>query len=272
MAEPLVFESGDARLTVSPDDGARMRSLVIGGDELLVTEGSSPILWGCYPMAPFAGRIRHGAFHFDGRDVRLPINLAPHAIHGTVFDRAWTVLDDRTLVIDLGPTWPFVGRVLQHLELTDGSLSVFLRLEAEERMPAALGWHPWFRRRLSGTSDRPTDPSPPADLRFDAASMLLRDAEGIPTGKLVRPTPRPWDDCFTDLAGAPALTWPGRLALEIDSSCAYWVVYDEPEPSICVEPQSSPPDFIRLAPVVVEPGRPLTATMTWRWRRLDAMV
>jgi aldose 1-epimerase len=262
----LVLESGDARLEISPAAGGRMASFVVGGSELLARTGSGPFYWGCYPMVPFAGRIRDGTFDFDGRRVTLPRNMPPHAIHGTVLDRPWTVVDAGTLSIDLGPAWPFAGRVTQRFDLEDDELRVSLTLEADEPMPGAVGWHPWFPRRLTGSTARPASASEPAALAFDAARMLVRDPDGIPTGELVEPTPRPWDDCFTGLRSAPTLTWPGVLSLELTSSCDYWVVYDEPAETICVEPQSSPPDFVHLDPVLVTPGRPLPETMTWRWQ------
>jgi aldose 1-epimerase len=265
--DPLILESGDARLEISPAAGGRMASFVVDGSELLARTGSGALYWGSYPMVPFPGRIRDGTFEFEGRRIELPLNLPPHAIHGTVHDRPWTVVDDRTLSIDLGPTWPFAGRVTQRFDLEGDRLSATLTLEADEPMPGAVGWHPWFPRRLTGTASRPAPPSPPAVLGFDAALMFVRDASGIPTGELVEPTARPWDDCFTGLRSAPTLTWPGVISLELTSSCDYWVVYDEPADTICVEPQSSPPDFVHLDPVVITPGRPLTATMTWRWRR-----
>jgi aldose 1-epimerase len=266
-ADPLVLESGDARLEVDSAAGGRMASLIVDGSDLLARTGSGALYWGCYPMVPFPGRIRDGTFEFEGRRIELPRNLPPHAIHGTVLDRPWTVVDDQTLSIDLGPTWPFAGRVRQRFSLGGDELRVSLTLEADEPMPGAVGWHPWFPRWLTGTASRPTAPSPPAVLGFDAAQMFVRDVSGIPTGELIEPTARPWDDCFTGLRSAPTLTWPGVLSLEMTSSCAYWVVYDEPADTICVEPQSSPPDFVHLDPVVVTPGQPLTATMTWRWRR-----
>jgi aldose 1-epimerase len=262
----LVLESGEARLEISPAAGGRMASLVVGGSELLARTGSGPFYWGSFPMVPYPGRIRDGSFDFEGRRVDLPRNMPPHAIHGTVLDRPWTVIDDRTLSIDLGPAWPFAGLVTQGFDLEDDQLSVSLTLEADEPMPAAVGWHPWFPRRLAGSTARPATPSAPVVLGFDAARMFVRDADGIPTGELVEPTARPWDDCFTGLRSAPTLTWPGVLSLELTSSCDYWVVYDEPPETICVEPQSSPPDFVHLDPVVVTPDRPLAATMTWRWR------
>jgi aldose 1-epimerase len=262
----LVLESGGARLEISPAAGGRMGSFVVDGHELLARAGSGPFDGGSFPMVPYPGRIRDGTFEFDGRRVDLPRNLPPHAIHGTVFDRAWAIVDERTLSIDLGPVWPFAGRVTQQFDLEDEELRTSLTLEADQPMPGAVGWHPWFPRRLTGSATKPAAASPPAILRFDAARMFVRDAAGIPTGELIEPTARPWDDCFTGLRSPPILTWPGVLSLELTSSCDYWVVYDEPADTICVEPQSSPPDFVHIDPVVVTPDQPLTATMTWRWR------
>jgi aldose 1-epimerase len=264
----LVLAAGDARLIVSAHDGGRISSLVVGGDELIVTEGYGPIRWGCYPMVPFPGRIRDGRFTFRGREVQLPINLPPHAIHGTVFERAWTMAGPDRLSIDLGPDWPFPGRVEQTFELRPDGLTVTLTLEADEPMPGAVGWHPWFRRVLAGTADRPTAASAPVELRFEADRMFVRGDDGLPTGAVSEPGPRPWDDCFIGVHTAPRVSWPGRLALEIQSSADHWVVYDEAVEGICVEPQTAPPDFPHIAPRTVEPGAPLRASMDWTWRPL----
>jgi aldose 1-epimerase len=265
--EVLVVERGDARLEIDPVAGGRVSSLVVGGFELLARTGTGPMAWGSFPMAPYPGRIRDGTFEFEGRHVELPRTLPPHAAHGTVLDRAWTVVDDRTLSIDLGPVWPFVGRVTQTFDLEEDALRVRLTIEADEPMPGAVGWHPWFPRRLAHGRAGSVAITEPAVLGFDAARMFVRDGAGIPTGVLREPSPRPWDDCFTGLRSAPTLTWPGGLRLELTSSCDFWVVYDEPADTICIEPQSSPPDFVHIAPVVVQPGHSLTAWMTWRWSR-----
>jgi aldose 1-epimerase len=270
---PLVLEASDARLEVSPQAGGRIASLVVRGSELLVTEGDAAVMWGAFPMVPFAGRIRHGRFRFDDRDIQVAVNFGPDAIHGTVFERPWQV-DERspaTLSIDLGPGWPFAGHVIQRFALSDGQLGVSLTLIADEPMPAALGWHPWFRRRLSGAGGdgRSGELSAPVGIHLDAAWMYLRDAEDIPTGELVEPPDGPWDDCFTGLRSAPRLTWPGVLGLEVSSSCDHLVVYDEPPDAVCIEPQTAPPDFVSIAPSTTIPGVPLVATMTLRWWALD---
>jgi len=269
----IVLESPTARLTIDPASGGRLSSLVVAGSELLVTEGMGPIMWGCYPMVPFAGRIRDGRFTFDGRDVTLPRAMPPHAIHGTVLDRAWSVdgvvqgarHGEATLSIDLGPDWPFTGRVSQRLVLGSGGLQATLRLEAAEPMPVSMGWHPWFRRVLSGSADAPAPPSRRAELMFQAGAMYERGADGLPTGRLVPPSKGPWDDCFTDVATPPRLVWPDRFALEIASSCDHWVVYTEPDYAICVEPQTGPPGAVEREPFVVTPEAPFVATMTWHW-------
>jgi aldose 1-epimerase len=252
--EPLVLRAGSTVLTVSPADGGRLASLVIDGQERLVAEGYGPIRWGSYPMAPWAGRIRDGRFSFRGRDVELLRNLPPHAIHGTVFERAWTVTGPDSMTIDLGPAWPFDGRVTQRFALDEDGLRVDLELVADEAMPVVVGWHPWFRR--------------PVELSIEPRRMYERGPDGLPTGRLIAPTPRPWDDCLVDLSGPPRLSWPDGLRLEITSSADHWVVYDESEDGVCVEPQTGPPDAINLdvAPVV-QPGEPLRAWMAWRWSR-----
>jgi galactose mutarotase-like enzyme len=255
---PLVLEAGSARLVVSPADGGRVASLRLDGRELIARVDEGPIWWGSYPMAPFAGRIRRGEFTFRGRRYRLPLNMAPHAIHGVVFDRPWEVTGPDSIEVRLGEPWPFAGTVAQRFELEPDRLRVSLELAADEPMPAWMGWHPWFRRRL--------DDGPEVELAFEPGSMFERDAEGIPSGRLVRPTAGPWDDCFRELASDPRLSWPGGPELTISSSCDDWVVFNQRDDALCVEPQSAPPDAVNLEPTVVEPGEPLVVTMEWRWR------
>jgi aldose 1-epimerase len=62
--------------------------------------------------------------------------------------------------------------------------------------------------------------------------------------------------------------WHGALELTVDSSCDDLVVFDQPTHAICVEPQTGPPDALRLTPVLVEPQWPLVATATFSWRTL----
>jgi aldose 1-epimerase len=243
--------------------GGRLASVVVHGHELLKTEGGGSYGWGSFPMAPYAGRVRDGTFVFDGRSYRLPQLDPPHALHGTVFLRRWTRVSADTIVADLGPDWPFRGRVSQTFELSATGLHSRMRLEADEPMPASIGWHPWFRRHLDGVAA-----GRDVALDLDAGAMYRRDGVGIATRERVPPPSGPWDDCFTDLRRPPVLRWPGILELTIRSDCPDWVIYTVPEDALCVEPQTAPPDALDVDPTIVVPGRPLTAEMDWRWRSL----
>ena len=265
----IVLHREDASLTIDPAAGARFASLVVNGHELLVTEGAGPIRWGCYPMAPFAGRIRAGRFAFQGRAYGVPVSMPPNAIHGTVLDRSWEVVgrgDDHVeLMTELGPSWPFAGQVIQAVALVPGGLEATLEVRAAEPMPVVLGWHPWFRREVGGAS---------VTLDFEARWMYERGPDGLPTGATVPPTPRPWDDAFGDIVIPPRLTWPGAIRLDLRSTAPFWVVFDEEPHAICVEPQTAPPDAFNLAaaigvePPTVTPERPATVAMAWRWTTL----
>ena len=254
----LELEAADARARVCVDDGGRIGSLMVGGRELIVTsDPQGPIHWGSYPMAPWAGRIRHGRFTFAGLEHQLPLGMPPHAIHGVVYDRPWRVVDATTIEIDLDERWPFRGRVAQRFDLDEDSLTVTMTLEADEPMPAVIGWHPWFRRSIGSGAQ--------ARLVFAAERMLERDDESMPTGVFVAPSDGPWDDAFTDVRAGPALEWAGELRLDLSSTCRWWVVYTVPDHAICVEPQSGPPDAANMGPEIVVPGTPLTHEMRWRW-------
>ncbi len=268
----LLLTTRGARATVDVRAGGRLASLVVDGHELLVTEGPDAFSWGIFPMAPFAGRLRNATFRFRGRSWHVPADRPPHAIHGLVATRPWRVDEAGTISIGLGAPWPFAGRLSQSFELSPGQLGFRLALEADEPMPATIGWHPWFLRqpRSSGRGFAGSARPGPLELDFAARSMYLRDAEGIATARLVTPRPPPWDDCFTDLLRPPTLRWPGYLELTLESSCAEWVVFDEPAHAICVEPQTGPPDGPNLRPQVIGPGQPLVAEMRWRWRSLAA--
>jgi aldose 1-epimerase len=255
-----------AELELDPAAGGRIAALRIDGLDVLVTEGDGPLAWGCYPMVPWAGRLRGGRLTFGDGEYELPATMPPHAIHGTTWDAPWKVVeilpDEATLAISLGHPWPFGGRAVHHVELEPDGLRATLEVHAADRpMPAIVGWHPWFRRRIGRGR--------PAEIDLPARGMLERGPDGLPDGRVVDPPPGPWDDAFVDLARPPVVRWPGALEIAIRSSADWWVVYTEHEAGVCVEPQTGPPNGLETGPfATVAPGHPLVATMTLAWRRL----
>ena len=256
------LSAGDASVTIDAEHGGRLASLTVGGHELLIgpDEGNpdDPTSWGCFPMVPWAGRIRHGRFRAGGTTVQLPLDMPPHAIHGTTKGRAWDVDGPGLLSTELGPDWPWRGRVVHHVALEPHRLDLRIGVHADETMPVSGGWHPWLRRTVGGAD---------AELDLPAEKMWQRDAEGIPDGALVDPPPGPWDDCFTALVGPVVVRWPGVLRLVVESDCEHVVVYDETDGAVCVEPQSAPPDAHNSGEdlAVVAAGTTWTITSSWTW-------
>jgi galactose mutarotase-like enzyme len=259
----LVLRAGDARVAVDLDAGGRLSSLTLGGLELLGRGGPEDIDWGCYVMAPYAGRVREGRLHHGGAVHQLPVNHPPHAIHGVTFDRPWTVVERRgaaeaALLCPLDERWPFEGTVLHRLALTPHGLALTVTVTAVDRpFPAAVGWHPWFRRRL--------DHGGAVEIDLRAGAMLARDADGITTPIRTAVPEGPWDDCFVDVQWPVGLSWPGALHLDVWSDAEYVVVFDGKPDAVCVEPQTGPPDGINTAPRVVTSGSPLVSQMRLAW-------
>ena len=252
------------QVRVAPSAGGRIAQLCCDGLEWLCGHGvgnDAAIAWGCYPMLPWAGRIRRGRFAFDGRDVQLPANLGAHAIHGLGFVQHWKVEAHSPATLELSlqlprdERWPFGGVAQQRLTVEDRSLRLDLSLSAtDQAMPRpVLGWHPWFVK--------------PERLDFFPTRCYPRDAEGIATRPLAEPPwGKAWDDCFINTR--PVVLGRAGRTLRMSSSCDHWVVYDERAHSTCVEPQSGPPDAFNLdAGHSLAPGAAVAAWCLLEWER-----
>jgi len=265
VIEQLRLTAGDAAATFDPADGGRLTSFTVGGRELLVQSGRDIFHWGSFVIAPWVGRLRNGTLNYHDEEHTFPLNSGPHAVHGTVTGRPWTATGDGAMKIELDKPWPWHGRVLQRATLREHSFEFTIEVQADEPMPAAVGWHPWFRRTLlepDGTA------SAEIELEVRPRKMYANDDTGLPSGELVDPIERPWDYCFIDLAAPPVVRWPGTLELTVQSNCSHWVFYDQEGSGICIEPWTAPPNSLNMPnPTIVAPGRPLNSTMVWTWRQ-----
>lgn len=251
----LQLRLGAIEVDLAPEAGGRLAQIRVDGIEQLIgPEDGWPamIAWGCYPMVPWAGRVRAGRFRFEGREYQLPRNLGEHAIHGVGFAMPWRVerFDESSaqLALDLPEDagWPFGGVARQRVEILESEVRLALSVQAGSRaMPAEIGWHPWFRK--------------PNRLDFVPSRMYPRDADGIAVLPTAAPSDGPWDDCFLHEGGVTLHR--GGRALRLSSPCDHWVVYDGTSHATCVEPQSGPPDAFNLMPRVLNPRETLELSM-----------
>ena len=76
--------------------------------------------------------------------------------------------------------------------------------------------------------------------------MFKRGDDYLPTGEIITPTSPPWDDTFMEIKGTPEILWPGAARLTMECDTPYWMVYDQDEDGICIEPVTAPPDAQNL--------------------------
>jgi aldose 1-epimerase len=280
--DPIILRAGGAIATVDPGRGGRLASIDIGGRELLIGPPDADdrsIGWGCYLMAPWPGRLAGGRVLFRAKAQQLRRNHGRNAIHGLIFDRPWAIVARSATEVELEtllgpPAWPFSGLVRQGTRLDPEGVTLTAEIVAEQSMPAALGWHPWFRR----TGADPT-------LRVQADRFLETKAM-IPTGELVavagrtdlrrgpRLGARRLDHAFVGARSPTMIEWPDlRLAIEHEPPLSVVTVFTPPH-AICVEPQTAWPNALGLperegraaGAVALEAGESLRATMRIAWR------
>jgi aldose 1-epimerase len=289
--------SGRTRVSVAPAAGGRIVQIEVQDDagwlqllvapqdlQLLVDE---PLAWGCYPMAPWAGRVDGSRFTWRGVTYELPANDGRHSIHGRAMYLPWRVStkapNSCTMDIHLGPSegWPLPCKVSQTIVAEDDA--VVLRMEISttggDSFPAGCGWHPWFRRDVRSGAE-------PA-VSVPAATHYERRPDLIPTGAVAQPAgdadlrggpplgSRRLDDFYGGVDQPMRITW-GDVSLTMTSSgnTRHAVVFTESPRGFCVEPQTCVPDAFNLATrgfadtglSVVEPGQPLVAETRWQWR------
>jgi aldose 1-epimerase len=257
----LTIADGALSVDIAPRAGGRIAQIRFDGIEQLTAHGEhgseAAIAWGCYPMVPWCGRVRGGAFEFAGRRYALPRNLGAHAIHGLGFVLPWQVMVqsvrhvEMELPLPMDARWPFGGLAVQRVAIEARQLVLSLSVTAVERaMPAVLGWHPWFRK--------------PDRMEFEPEAMYPRDGEGIAVEPPGDVPAGPWDDCFVNRRDVVLHRAGQRLV--VSSQCRHWVIYDGTAHATCVEPQTGPPDAFNLgAAQVLQPGETLAMDCVLRW-------
>lgn len=271
MSTRRTLRSVRATATIDAGSGGRLLSLMVDGVQVLAdcSRPDSIHDWyrGNFVLAPWAGILPGGVFSFAGSRYFLETDVDGDAMHGLVAERPWrfitTSANETELAIDLGgpsdPSgWPFEARVTQKYTLTDTALHVYLEVQSKrEPMPAAAGFHPWFRSQIGDYL---------AEISFEPTRRVWVDER---TGRMMFDTefgPRPWDQVFHGLKTPPRIAWPDGPTLTLLSDTQVWVYYEQTPGGFCIEPWTGPPGTLGTGGAhVVTPGNPLTLRFTIEW-------
>lgn len=237
----LTLNHGPLSLTLAPDMGGAIARLDWdhGGRNIAIlrpadVDHPKVLDMGCFPLVPFANRVRGGRFNFRSREVNLTPNMAgdPSPLHGQGWLSAWAIERADAASAELSfrhwaDEWPWDYQGRQAFVLGDDGLAATLtcRNLSDRPMPCGLGFHPYFR---CGTETRiDTDVTHawtvdehvlpvekvPATGRFDLARRLVC-GQGLDNG-------------FAGWGGRAAITdpsWPFDIAMA-SSSANFFQLY-----------------------------------------------
>lgn len=236
----------------------------------------------CFPLVPYCNRIAHGRFVFDGQAYQLPLNHGdhPHSLHGLGWQSCWKLLttesDNLSMVHrhDGGPGWPWSYIAGQEIHIDEEGVlfRLSLRNDSTTRMPAGLGFHPYFPVR-EGTR-----------LTAHCQTLWLTDNYCIPTEEVPAAyfadwsggAPVKWaeliDHCYAGWAGVARIEQPQdgfAASLSASEELRHFHLYIPPgEEYFCAEPVSHMPDALNRTEAeeqaglrVLAPGETMTAEM-----------
>lgn len=274
----IILRAGALEAALSPSLGGALLWFAADGADLLrrTPDGATdPLETASFALVPYANRIAHGCFTFDGVTCQLPLNFGdhPHSLHGFGWQTGWTAIETSarhaTLVHAHGGDagWPWAYRAEQKVVLTESRLSMSLTIsnEGERPMPAGLGFHPYF------AADEATR------LQFDAGSLWLSTPDMLPEREAPADALGDWsraaavlgdsliDNVYGGWSGVARVERGDGLNLVLTGEGAEWLhVYRPPDFAFfCLEPVSHMPDAInRGGMAVVAPGQQMTVGMT----------
>lgn len=224
--EPVMLRAGTLQLQLLPSVGGSIGRFdrVTGHQQQSLLRGADGAVQNAletanFPLVPFVNRIRGGTFECDGRTVTLAPNMAGDAspLHGQGWRAAWDVAeagdDHATLKFHhVAGEWPWEYEATQVFTLDENGLSLELscRNLSPDRMPCALGLHPYY----------PCDGETVLDTAV--ASVWTIDEAVLPVVNV--PAAGRYDLCarricgqgldngFDGWSGTATITWPGEPA------------------------------------------------------------
>lgn len=275
----MKLAAGAWSLVAAPELGGAIRSLSRDGHDILrpsAPDATEPFDLACFPLLPYANRIAHGRFVWQGRQVSIPRNHAgqAHPLHGIGWLAPWRVTAadgaSATMRFDhaASDAWPWDLSAVQVLELTGQGLAMTLELTngSDSAMPASIGFHPYFAK--SGVST----------LAFDAASVWLASDELLPRALAPADALGDWsrggsleradlvDHCYVGWNGNALVSRAdGDVLLRGGGTDALHVYVPPGEAFFCAEPVTAMPDAVNHgAAATLAPGETISASMAIR--------
>ena len=144
---------------------------------------------GC-KLSPFVCRLNKGKYHFAGKDYQVQkFYLDSHALHGLIYDKAFTVIHQNASEEKASITMQYLYRafdtgypffydcIVTYEFVRDNKLNVVTEIvnKNEGSIPIQDGWHPYFK--LDAKVDD-------LQLEFKSKEMVEFNRELIPTGTL----------------------------------------------------------------------------------------
>jgi aldose 1-epimerase len=240
-------------------------------------------------LSPFVCRLKNGQYHFGQQKYTTSkFFLAQHAIHGLIYDAAFTVTnkwaDEKSAGVTLSYQYtatdngyPFKYTCAVTYELKSGNaLTITTSVTNNDKglIPMQDGWHPYFT--FGGSIN---------DLQFEFQSKAIVefDSDLLPTGKLIpyeefgslkKIGTTQLDNCFTvNFAECQPMCVlrdaTKKLQVEIhpDKSYPYLQIYTPPHRnSIAIENLSGAPDAFNngMGVTVLTPGETINFTTMYK--------
>lgn len=275
----LVPEIGGSITECSVNRGGQWIPIMRSGEEPLARSSNAS----SFVLIPYSNRLRDGRFAFEGTDYQLR-DAEKHAIHGDVRDREWKILEhtNERIVLafnsedfdDVNFPFPFSAKMIHALEGYSFISRIEVVNEGSHAMPAGCGFHPYFNRRLPGSTGE-------VKLQFTVSGVYPGETP-LPTGPAVPLQPDQdfhvqraldveLDHCFAGWNRQAVIDWSGSgitARIQADPGMEHVILYSpKGQNFFALEPVTNANDGFNLfgrgdrncGVVVLQPGETLEA-------------
>ncbi len=304
MTKEIVLENDKLKLKVVPELGGSISefSYYLQPDWVEVFKstpertlaGNDLFSFSSFNLFPYSNRLKNGEFKYQGISYHLPIDRPEndgHALHGETYFRPWTIEEQSPLKIKLSffsekftdLQWPFPFKAEVTYQLVANKLLIGLSLEniGLEKMPAGMGVHPYFKRKITEQDETiwvhiplkgyyPGDSVMPESGWIDLPERLNFNEKRIFTTEFL-------DRCFRAKNGDIQLEWPGtglKLTMEKDNIFNHIVIYrpEDRNDFFAIEPVTNANNSFNLADqgiadsgmIELEPAEKITGQIAFK--------